>query len=100
MVTELNPDTEYELLRACPAVPLAQDGRELDPAEMPPAMKVQLVEERGDRLVVQSAGSTPTQQWRYLVARADFERAITPPEDLPREGLAPTASSNTVGSPD
>ena len=100
MVTELRPDTVYELLRACPAVPLTQDGRELDRAEMSPAMQVQIVEERGDHLVVQSAGSTPAQQWRYLVSRADLQQAITPPEDLPREGVAPTASSNTAGSPD
>ena len=100
MITELRPDTTYELLRACSAVPLAQDGRELEPAEMPPAMQVQIVEERGDRLVVQSAGSTPSQQWRYLVSRADLQQAITPPENLPREGVAPTASANTAGSPD
>jgi hypothetical protein len=67
---------------------------------MPPAMRVTVAGEQGGRLVVESEGSTPSQRWRYLVERADFERAIAPPDGLPREGQAPTPSSNTSGSPD
>ena len=100
MVAEMKTGVWYELFRACPAVPLGQDGSEQEPAEMSPGMEVAAVEERGDRLVVESRGSTPASPWRYLVQRADLERAITPPERLPREGQAPTSSSNTAGSPD
>jgi len=100
MVADLKTGASFELHRACAATPLAQDGGELPPSEMPPAMRVTVVEERGDRLVVESLGSAPATPWRYLVARADFERAVTPPADLPREGQAPTSSSNTAGSPD
>lgn|SRR5215207_1591377 len=90
----------YELLRACPAVPIAQDGSDLEPAEMPPAMQVRIIEQRGDHVIVESRASTETQRWRYRLARADLDRAVTPPETLPREGQAPTAPATSAGSPD
>jgi hypothetical protein len=100
MVADVKAGVWYELFRACPAIPLAQDGTEMDPAQLPIAMEISIVEERGESVVVESRGSTPAQPWRYLVQRADLERAVTSPEELPREGQAPTASSNTAGSPD
>lgn len=100
MVTEVRSGESYELFRACPAIPLAQDGARLEPSDMPVGMQVVVNGEQGDRLVVESLGSTPSQRWRYLVRRADFERAVTPPDTLPRDGQAPTSSSNTSGSPD
>ena len=100
MITEVRSGKSYELFRACPAIPLAQDGGQSEPSELPPAMRITITGEQGDRLVVESLGSTPSQHWRYLVERADLERAVTPPDDLPRDGQAPTSSSNTAGSPD
>jgi hypothetical protein len=72
----------------------------MERSEMPPAMRVTVTGEQDGRLVVESDGSTPGQRWRYLVERSEFERAVTPPDGLPREGQAPTSSSNTSGSPD
>ena len=101
MVTHETADTTWhELMRTCPATPLATDGAELAPDELPPGLELAIEEERGEQLVVVSRGSVPDRQWRYLVTRADFERAITRPEDLPREGQSPTASANTAGSPE
>ncbi len=97
---ETDDTTWYELMRACPAIPLATDGAELSPEDLSPGLELAIDEERDERLVVVSRGSVPDRQWRYLVTRTDFERAITRPEDLPREGQAPTASSNTAGSPE
>ena len=100
-VAELTTDTWYELMRACRATPLTSDGRPLPEEEdLSPGRELRVVEERDDRLLVESRGSAPASDWRYLVERADFELAITPPDDLPRSGQAPTASSNTAGSPD
>jgi hypothetical protein len=100
MKTDTHAEGWIELYRACTATPLGAEGSELEPGEMPPGMEVRVVEERGDRLVVESRSSTPAQSWRYLVRRDDFDRATSPPETLPREGIAPTASANTSGSPD
>ena len=100
MVTDVKSGESYELFRACSAIPLTQDGGQLEPSDMPVAMRLAVIGEQGDSLVVESHGSTPSQRWRYLVQRADFERAVTPPDDLPRDGQAPTSSSNTSGSPD
>ncbi len=92
--------TTYELLRACPAVPLATDGAEMPPAEMSPGLEVTVEGEQDGRLIVAAAGSSPSQTYRYLVNRDDLARAIREPSLLPREGQAPTSSSNTAGSPD
>jgi len=101
VVTHETADTTwYELMRSCPSIPLATDGAELSPEELSPGLELAIDEERGEQLVVISRGSVPNRQWRYLVSRADFERAVTRPQDVPREGQAPTASANTSGSPD
>ena len=101
MVTHETAETTwYELMRDCPAIPLATDGAELPPEDLSPGLELTIEEERGEQLVVVSRGSVPDRQWRYLVARADFERAITRPDDAPREGQAPTAPASTSGGPD
>jgi hypothetical protein len=92
--------TTFELLRACPAIPLATDGSEMPPAEMPPGMEVSLEGERMGRLIVSARGSSPSQAYRYIVGRDDLARAVREPSLLPREGQAPTSSSNTAGAPD
>lgn len=97
---EADDTTWYELMRDCPSIPLAADGTELEPAALPPGLELAIEEERGDTLVVKSRGSVPAQQWSSLVTRSDFDLAITKPGVLPREGMAPTASANTSGSPD
>jgi hypothetical protein len=90
----------YELQRACPSVPLATDGSELPAQDMPPGLRVTVDEERDGHLVVSAVGSSPSQIYRYLVTREALSEAISDPDLLPREGQAPTASSNTAGSPD
>jgi hypothetical protein len=90
----------HELLRACPAVPLTTDGAELPPDEMSPGLQVTVQGEQDGRLIVAAAGSSPSQTYRYLVNRDDLARAIREPSLLPREGQAPTSSSNAAGSPD
>ena len=101
MVTHEAADTTwFELLRSCPAVPLATDGAELPPEDLSPGLELAIEEDRGEQLVVVSRGSVPDRQWRYLVTRADFERAVTRPQDLPGEGQAPTAPASTSGSPE
>ena len=99
-MAQLQMDTSYELMRACRATPLAADGSEQPEEELSPGHELALVEERGDRLLVRSAGTASMGEWQYLVRREEFEAAITPPEQLPRVGQAPTTSSNTAGSPD
>jgi hypothetical protein len=52
------------------------------------------------QLVVAAVGSSQAFTYRYLVDRDDLARAIREPPLLPREGQAPTASSNRAGAPD
>lgn len=90
----------FELLRACPATPLATDGSEMPADEMPPGLRLEIEGEQDGRLLVAAQGSSPSQTYRYLVTREALSRAVSRPELLPREGQAPTASSNTAGAPD
>ena len=90
----------YELLRACPAVPLTTEGRRLESAEMSPGLQVRIDGDQDGQLLVSAVGSSPVHTYRYLVNRDDLALAIREPSFLPREGQAPTASSNTAGAPD
>ncbi len=100
MTTNGERAVTHELLRACPAIPLATDGRELPAGEMPPGLQVAIEGEQDGRLLVAAQGSSPSQTYRYLVTREALSRAVREPDLLPREGQAPTASSNTSGAPD
>jgi len=99
-MTNAKRETTYELLRTCPAVPLATDGSEQPLTEMSPGLQVTIDGERDGRLIVSALGSSSSQTYRYIVSRDDLARAVREPELLPREGQALTSSSNTAGAPD
>lgn len=96
-----NPDTWYELMRSCPATPIAADGTVMnETTNLTPGQELQVRDQRDGNLVVVARGSAQGQEWQYLVRPVEFERALTQPGDLPRSGDAPTAPATTAGSPD
>src|SRR5688500_15559121 len=100
MAATTDRDTWKELMRECPVIPLDAEGREMPAESLSPGNQLAVREERGDQLVVEGRGVTPAREWRYLVRREDFLRALTPPEGMPRSGQAPTAPATTAGGPD
>jgi len=100
MATTSDQDVWKELLRECPVTPLDTNGREMEPDTLSPGNQLAVLEERGDRLLLKARGTAKESEWQYLVSRAAFALALTPPGDLPRSGQAPSEASALSGSPD
>jgi hypothetical protein len=93
--------TYHELFQPCPVQPLLPDGSPTgEHDELSPGNEVAVVEERGDQVVLEPRGVSAARPFRFLARRVDLEHALTPPENMPRAGMAPTAPASTSGSPD
>jgi hypothetical protein len=99
MPKQMQSDDWHELMRDLPVTPLSLRGELLSRETLVPGTQLRIVEERGDELLLEARGSAPSEHWRYIAARADFERALTRPGNLPREGGV-TIPPPTGGSPD
>lgn len=89
-----------ELYRVVDVTPLATTGNQQPQETLAPGTQVRVIERLDGDVLVGTRGGSNAHEWHYLIDRAQFEQALTPPDGAPREGQARTSPATTAGSPD